>query len=429
MAASQSLLLQAGVVFAVLALGGAAATRVGQSVIPAYILAGVLVGPNAPEVAGVSLALVESSEFITLLSEFGIVFLLFFIGLEFNLDRLLASRRQVTRAGLIDLVVNFGVGFALGLAFGFSLLESLFVAGIVYISSSAIVTKTLLDLGWIVDPESEAVLGVLVFEDVVIAVYLAVLGAAAAAAAGGGNLAAAATSLATSLAFIGALVLLASYGTPLLERLFDIRSDELFLVSTVAAAVLAGGVALSLGVSESVAAFFLGAAFGGTSHAHRIERVIASERDLYAAVFFFSIGLVADPRLVGVVAAPLLALVVVTTASKLGSGYLGGRAYGLTPRRSVRVAVAMVARGEFSLVLAALAVSVGTTRVLTEVIPVLVVGYVLAMSVLGTTLMRNSGPLERWVTARTAGTTAGTAGGGRAAPDGALPDRDDERTE
>ena len=184
-----TLLLEAGIVFVVLALGGAAATRVGQSVIPAYILAGVLVGPNAPEVAGVSFALVESREFVTLLSELGVVFLLFFIGLEFNLERLLASRQQVTRAGLIDLAINFGAGLGLGLLFDFSLLESLFVAGIVYISSSAIVTKTLLDLGWIVDPESEAVLGVLVFEDVVIAVYLAVLGAAAAAAAGGGDVA------------------------------------------------------------------------------------------------------------------------------------------------------------------------------------------------------------------------------------------------
>ena len=410
MAASQSLLLEAGVVFAVLALGGALATSLRQSVIPAYIVAGVLVGPNAPTVGGVSFALVESREFITLLSELGVVFLLFFIGLEFNLERLLASRKQVTRAGVADLVVNFGVGLALGFLFGFSVLETLFVAGVVYISSSAIITKTLLDLGWIVDPESEAILGVLVFEDVVIAVYLAALSAVAA---GGGDPAAAGASLATSLAFIGVLVLLAAYGTPLLERLFDVRSDELFLVGTVAAAVLVGGVALSVGVSESVAAFFLGAAFGGTSHARRIERVIASERDLYAAVFFFSIGLVADPRLLGAVAVPLVALVVVTTVSKLASGYFGGRTYGLSPRRSVRVGLAMVARGEFSLVLAALAVSVGTTRVLTEVIPVLVVGYVLAMSVVGTTLMRHSAPFERWVQAR-------------ASPDGARAKRADD---
>jgi CPA2 family monovalent cation:H+ antiporter-2 len=384
-------LLEAGVVFAILAVGGALAARIGQSVIPAYILAGVLLGPNAPTVAGVSLAIVETREFITLLSELGIVFLLFFIGLEFNLDRLLSSRTQIVRAGVIDLG-NFLVGFGVGLLVGFSAFEALFLAGAVYISSSAIITKTLIDLGWIADPESEATLGVLVFEDVAVAVYLALL---AAVAVGGGDAASIAASLGRSFAFIGALVVLAAVGTPLLERLYDVQSTERFLIQVVAAAVLTGGVALALGVSEAVAAFFLGSAFGATSHAERIERVITSERDLYAAVFFLSIGLVTDPSTFGSVLLPLAVLVVVTAATKVVSGFYGGRAYGLSDRRSLRVGLALVARGEFSLVIAALAVSAGTTPVLSRTIPALVVGYVLVMSILGTTLMRHSDVIER----------------------------------
>jgi CPA2 family monovalent cation:H+ antiporter-2 len=393
------LLLEAGIVFTMLAVGGVVAARVNLSVIPAYIVAGVLVGPNAPVPA---LSLVSQSEFLELFAELGIVLLLFFIGLEFNLERLVASRDRITRAGLLDLAINGGVGLILAVVLGFSPLESLFVVGVVYISSSAVITKTLIDLGWIADPESEAILGVLVFEDVVIAVYLAVLGALAL----GGTPTGIATSLGVAMGFIVALVALAAYGTPLLERLLDTDSDELFLLRVIAAAVLVGGLALAAGVSEAVAAFFLGAAFGGTSHAERIERVITSERDLYAAVFFLSIGLQTDPAALVGVLAPLAVLVPVTAASKLVSGYLGGRTYGLNQRRSVRTAVGLVARGEFSLVVAALAITAGLPG--GEQLLALAVGYVLVMSLLGTVLMRSSGRVEALV-ARLAPADTGTA--------------------
>jgi CPA2 family monovalent cation:H+ antiporter-2 len=399
-----ALLLEAGVVFAVLAVGGALAGRLRQSVIPAYILAGLLVGPNAPTVGGVDLAVVQTREFVTLLSELGIVFLLFFVGLEFNLERLAASRERILRAGAIDLGINGVVGLALGLALGFSVLGAVFLAGVVYISSSAVITKSLIDLGWIADPESDAILGTLVFEDVAIAVYLAVLAALVGTgeATVVGDLATAtglpdpAVRLGVAAVVVVALVALSTHGTAVLDRLLATDSTEQFLLRTVAAAVLVGGIALAAGVSEAVAAFFLGAAFGATDHVERIERVIASERDLYAAVFFLSIGLGTDPGPVAAVALPVVVLVVVTTASKLVSGFLGGRAYGLDRRRSTRVALAMVARGEFSLVIAGLAATVPAAELGGAIQP-LVVGYVLAMSVLGTVLMRLSDPINRLV--------------------------------
>lgn len=408
--AATDLLFQAGVVFAVLAVGGAVADRYGQSVIPAYIVAGIVVGPNVPQVFGYSFVLVETREFIDLLAELGIVFLLFFIGLEFNLERLAASRDRILGAGAIDVGINGTVGAAIGFALGFSALESLFLAGIVAISSSAIITKTLIDLGWIADPESETILGLLVFEDVVVAVYLAVVAAIATSGGAGAGTTDLVISVGRAFAVLVALVLLAAYGTPLLERLLDTRSDEQLLIRVVAAAAGVGGLALALGVSEAVAAFFLGAAFGGTSHAHRIERVITSERDLYAAVFFLSIGLETDPALVAGVAGPLALLVLVTTASKLASGYWGGRAYGLSERRSVRVAVGLVARGEFSLVIAALATRPDVALPQGETIAALAVGYVLVMGLLGTVLMRYSGVIERRVVGSDGGGSGGVGG-------------------
>ncbi|WP_338730198.1 cation:proton antiporter [Haladaptatus sp. DJG-WS-42] len=389
-----NLLLEAGVVFAVLAISGSIASRLGQSVIPAYILFGILIGPFAPEIAGQSLTLIETREFIDLLAELGIVFLLFFIGLEFSFDRLLQAGSKLGIAGGVDFVVNFGIGVLAGFALGFSPLETFFLAGIVYASSSAIITKTLVDLGWIADPESETILGVLVFEDIVLAVYLAILTALAF---GDGGLAEIGASLARSGAFLVVLVALAARGQPLIERLLDVQSSELFLLRIVGAIVFVGGLALAFGVSEAVAAFFIGAAFGTTSHAHRIERIISSERDIYAAVFFFSIGLSTNPRLLVTVAVPVLVLVVVTTASKLFSGYVSGQRYNLGPRRSVRVSLAMIARGEFSLVVAAIAATAGGSLVLSETIPAIGVGYVLVMSILGTMAMRYSKTVERWL--------------------------------
>jgi CPA2 family monovalent cation:H+ antiporter-2 len=384
-------LLAAGVVFAALAVASVLALRVDQSVIPAYILAGVLLGPHAPVEA---LRLVESREFVVLLRELGIVLLLFFIGLEFNLDRLSAARDRMLRAGAVDIGINGAVGAVIGLVIGFTAFESLLLAGIVAISSSAVITKSLIELGWIADPESDAILGLLVVEDVVVAVYLAVLAAVGLST----GFVPAVTSLAISLAVIGLLVALALRGRGLLERLLATDSDESFLLRVVGVTVLVAGLALAAGVSEAVAAFFLGTAVGTTSHHERVARVITSERDLYAAVFFFAIGLETEPALVAGVLGPLALLVAVTTLSKLASGYWGGRLWGLDERRSTRVGLAMVARGEFSLVIAALAVAAGADpRVVA-----LAVGYVFVMSVLGTVLMRGSGRIERAVVARTA---------------------------
>lgn len=384
-------LLVAGVVFTALAVAGALSWRLRQSVIPAYLVAGVLIGPFGPSLGpGLSLTIVERNVAIDLFAELGIVFLLFFIGVEFSLTKLLAEPGQLLRAGGLDLVLNAGLGFALGLALGFGPVEALFLAALVYPSSSAVVTKSLLDLGWTADPESETILGILVLEDIVMAVGLALLAAVAA----GGTLVAASRSLAQAGVLLGAFVLLATVGRNSLARLLDTPSDELFLLRIVGVTTLLAGIALLVGVSEAVAAFFVGAAVSETRHVVRIESVLAPARELFAPVFFFAIGLATDPQAVLAAGVPLLAGVVISVAGKLTSGYFGGRIYRLNRRRSFRVGTGLVARGEFSLVVAALAATAGSAT-LREVVPAFAVGYVLAMSIVGTILMRGSGRLER----------------------------------
>ena len=387
------LLLEVGIALTALAIAGALATRSTLSVIPAYIVIGIVVGPNEPtSLLGLPLTLVGDSEFIDVLAELGVVFLLFFLGLEFSVDQLLRDRGRITAVGSLDFAVNFGLGAAIGLAFGWTIVEILFLAGIVYISSSAVITKSLIEQGWIANDESSPILGTLVFEDILIAVYLALLAAVT----GGGGLQEAAVSVGTAFLFLGGLAALAWYGAGWLDRLFTTTSDELFLLRIVGLTTLVAGAALALGVSEAVAAFFLGTGLSQTSHVERIEHVITPARDLFAAVFFFSIGLTTDITLVAEVAGLILAAIAVTTVGKFLSGTVSGRVYDLTPKRSLRVGIGLVPRGEFSLVIATLAASIGTGR-LGSVIPAFTVGYVLLMSILGSLLIQRADTVTDFV--------------------------------
>ncbi|MHB9287436.1 cation:proton antiporter [Halobacteriales archaeon Cl-PHB] len=376
-------LLEFAVVLAALAVAGAVALRVGISVIPLYIVAGIVVGPYEPTALGpVSLTLVAEGPALDLLAELGVIFLLFFLGLEFSVDRLLADRGRIGRAGLVDFALNFGAGLLLGVLIGWGLVPTLFLAGVVYISSSAIVTKSLIDQGWVANPEGDPILGTLVFEDILIAIYLAVLGALVL---GSGGLEGAAMAVGRAFLFLGVLVVVAWYGSAWLERAVGVSSDEQFLLRVLAVTTVVAGAALALGVSEAVAAFFVGTAFSQTDLVERLEHVVAPARDVFAAIFFFAIGLTIDVTLLAGVLGLLAAAVLLTTATKLVSGTLSGRVYGLDRRRSLRVGLGLVPRGEFSLVIATLAA--GQPGVVGEVIPAFAVGYVLVMSLLGTVLI------------------------------------------
>ncbi|GAB3034539.1 cation:proton antiporter [Natronobiforma cellulositropha] len=438
--AGETALIDVGVLFAVVALAGLLANRIGQSVIPFYIVAGMLVGPHVlgslPErlaagvtvfgyevvppirdvtvfgydlIAGASAISLVETDFIHLGAELGIVFLLFFLGLEFNMDRLLAAKERIGKAGTVDLVINFGIGLVLGYALFGAFLPAFLVAGIVYISSSAIITKSLIDLGWIANDEANPMLGTLVYEDLFIAIYLVV---ASVFVLGGGDLGAALGDIGIAMGFIILLLLFVHFGTQFFQRSLETDSHEYFVLRAIGITVLVAGAALALGVSEAVAAFFVGMAFSSTDHVHELEKLLEPVRDTFAAVFFFWIGLVTNPALFAGVVGLIAAAVLVTTPTKLVSGYLGGRIYHLDERRSVRVGLGMVTRGEFSLIIASIAIAGAGAGLSTEtanVINAFAVGYVLFMSILGTTLMQHSSRIEAIVVPRLPGERTGAA--------------------
>jgi len=377
---AETSLLEVGIALFSLAAIGTAARRLGQSVIPAYIVAGILVGPYVPtNIGGLSLQLVTEGEFLTVIAELGIVFLLFFLGLEFSIGTLLRNRVRLTKVGSIDIIANGLVGVGISLLFGFGPVTTLLLTGVVYISSSAIITKALTEVGWLANPESEVILGTLVVEDLVIAVYLAIISALVA---GGSSPSEIMLTVAQSFVFLGALAAVAYYGADYVERFFSTDSNELFVLRIAGVTVLIGGAALTIGASEAVAAFFVGTAFQGTDLVERIEDELSPLRDVFAALFFFSIGVATDLRVVTSVGLLVSVAVVGTTLAKVASGFASGSVYGLTPRRSLRVGLGLVPRGEFSLIIAAVAATSSLVEV-QNVVPAFTVGYVLAMSIIG----------------------------------------------
>ncbi|MDG5762103.1 cation:proton antiporter [Natronococcus sp. A-GB1] len=406
MAVESTALIDVGILFAAVALAGLIANRIGQSVIPFYIISGMVLGEyvlgriDFPAILGTDLvphgselALLET-DFIHLGAELGIVLLLFFLGLEFNLDRLIAAKERIGKAGTVDLVINFGIGFALGYVIFQSFLPAFLTAGIVYISSSAIITKSLIDLGWIANDEADPMLGTLVYEDLFIAIYLAV---ASALVLGGGDVGEAAGQIGIAMAFILGLLLLVYVGTAWFQRSLEIDSHEFTVLRVLGITILISGAALALGVSEAVAAFFVGMAFSSTNHVHELENLLEPLRDTFAAVFFFWIGLITDPTLFLSVLGLIALAAILTTPSKLVSGYLGGRIYDLDERRSLRVGLGMTTRGEFSLIIASIAIAgagTGLAEGTAETIYAFAVGYVLLMSILGTTFMQYADQIE-----------------------------------
>ena len=432
---AETTLFEVGVLFLAAALAGLGAKRIGQSVIPFYILIGMLLSPyvlgrlpsaleEGATIAGYTvlpavgtltvgdydivaalagLAIDGNAEFVHLGAELGIVFLLFFLGLEFNMERLLAARDRIGKAGTIDLL-NFVVGLALGWYFFGEFIAAFFIAGIVYISSSAIITKSLIDLGWIANDEANPMLGILVYEDLFIAVYLAV---ASAIVVGGNGVADAAQSVSVGMAFIVVVLLFVYLGTEYFQAVLDDTSNEFKVLRVLGITVLVAGAALGLGVSEAVAAFFVGMGFSSTDHVHDLEQLLEPLRDAFAAIFFLWIGLLTDPLLFGPVLGMIAFAVVVTTISKQFTAYWGGRVYELDERRSLRVALGMTTRGEFSLIAASIAITVTSPEVqgaisaeVAQTIYAFAVGYVLFMSILGTTLMQYSDRIEAVVVPR-----------------------------
>ncbi len=366
------LLLGLAVILLTLAVAGGLSRRLGLSAIPAYILLGVLVG--GPDL---------SKDAIHLIEAIGIALLLFFVGLEFSFLRLRSQVRRLAAAGGIDLLVNFPIGLLAGLLLGWEFQAAFLLGAALYISSSAIVAGNIAQLRRAAYPDTETALGILVAEDIIIAVILA--GLALWVPIPGRGI----PPLVTVGAIAGLLGIVALLAGPIrraLDWLGNRLEDEALLLLISGLLLLFSGAALATGLSEAIGAFAVGLLVGDSALKDRVANLLGPFQGLFAALFFFGFGLEIDPGALRTVGLAAVLLSVAALLSKLIGGWWIGARQGLSPAVRVNLGLTLSPRGEFSILVAAYGAAAGHP----ELLP-LVAAVVIVLAIAGS-LLTQAGP-------------------------------------
>jgi CPA2 family monovalent cation:H+ antiporter-2 len=356
------------------------ASRWGFSAIPLYLLAGLAFGN------GGLMPLNVSQEFVHIGAEIGVVLLLFMLGLESTGEELGASLRAGLPAGVVDFALNFSPGFAAGLLLGWGPLAAVLLGGVTWISSSGVIAKVLAELGRLGNPETPAILSVLVLEDLAMAIYLPLVSVLLV----GRGWREGAVSVTIALATVMAVLFVALRFGKAISRAVAHQSDEIILLTIFGVVLLVAGLAQRLQVSAAVGAFLVGIAVSGPM-VEQTHRTLAPLRDLFAATFFFFFGLEIDPSTLPSVLPLAAALGAVTVLTKLATGWWAARRAGIDAPGRWRAGAALTARGEFSIVIAGLGVSAGLEPRLGP----LSAAYVLLLAVAGPILARFVGAGNR----------------------------------
>lgn len=386
-----SFFLELGGIILALAVLARVATALDVSPIPFYLLAGLAFGEGGLAPIGLGEEFVESG------ADIGVVLLLFMLGLEYTGDELRQGLRTGLAGGAFDLALNFSPGFLAGLVLGWELLPAVLLGGVTYISSSGVVAKVLADLGRLGNRETPVILSLLVIEDLVMAAYLPLV---AVLLLGTGFVEGALALAAALAAAAAALVVALRYGQAL-SRALEHRSDEVVLLSTLGLILVVAAVAEELQVSSAVGAFLVGIALSGPVAEHA-RQLLGPLRDLFAAVFFVFFGLSTDASAIPPVLLAALAIAAVTAGTKVATGALAARRAGVGVPGRVRAGTALVARGEFSILIAGLGVGAGIEPQLGPI----AAAYVLVLAVGGPLLARAADPLTQSVRRRRASRAA-----------------------
>jgi CPA2 family monovalent cation:H+ antiporter-2 len=376
-------LIELGAVVFCLGLLARLAGRIGMSPIPLYLLGGLAFG------AGGIVKLEGMHEFAHLSGEIGVILLLLMLGLEYTAAELFTGLRRSWQAGVLDLVLNFLPGAGLALLLGWGGVGAMVMGGVTYISSSGIAAKVITDLGRLGNRETPVVLSILVFEDLAMAVYLPILTAMLAGVSFLGGL----TTVGVALAVVTLVLMIALRHGHRVSKAVHSENSEVFLLNVLGAALLVAGLASAMQVSAAVGAFMLGIAISGAT-AHNATRILEPLRDLFAAIFFVAFGLNTDPTSIPPVLGWALVLALITAATKMATGIWAAKRVGIARPGRFRAGATLIARGEFSIVIAGLALASGA---IPDELAALATAYVLIMAVVGPLAARYVEPLVKTV--------------------------------
>ncbi len=381
------ILLQVGLALGIIAVAALLSSRFRFSIVPLLILAGMFVGPHVPRIGILDLRFIESAELINFMGRLGVLFLLFHLGLEFSVGRLMKAGRSIIMGGTVYMAINLTLGLLFPFLMGWPLKEILIVAGVTTISSSAIVAKMIVDLKRSVRSETEMILGLMMFQDVFVAIYLSVVSGLVLT--GATSTLGVLKSAGLALGFMLGLLFLGRKLLSQLNRLLNIPSDEVFMLVLFAILTIVAGLSETIHVAEAIGALLVGLVLAETEHLERIEKLLVPFRDLFGAIFFFSFGLSIDPLSLSGAIWPALIAVGLTLFGNFVSGMTAGRMSGYSHLASANIGLTIISRGEFSIILAKLALAGGLLPILQPFTAL----YVLILAILGPLLTKES----RWI--------------------------------
>ncbi len=338
-----TLLIEFGAIVLGFAIAARIAHRLGLAVLPVYLSAGLAFSEGGLIEIG------AANEFIEVGAQIGVILMLLMLGLEFSAHELIDKVRQSATPGLADLVLNFAPGLVAGLLLGFDPVVAVLLGGITYISSSGVFAKVVADLNRTRNPETPTVLSILVIEDLAMVLFLPVITGFLV----GGSLLQISLTVAISIVCVLTVLTVAYHHSDRISALVLSNSPEVLLLTLVGVSLLFGGLAERLHISAAVGAFILGIALSGDLVDHARE-LLFPLRHLFAASFFIFFGLQVDTSLIGEVALAAAALAAVTTLTKLATGWYAARSNGLGQPARALTGAALVAHGEFSIVIAEL---------------------------------------------------------------------------
>lgn len=381
---SHTLILEIGIAVGLIALVGWISHRLRFSVIPFFILIGMALGEYAPTIGLIDLKFTESKPFIDFMGRLGVLFLLFYLGLEFSVGRLIKSGKSIVTGGLIYVALNFLSGLLMGFLMDLPFKETMVVCGIMTSSSTAIVAKVLTDLKRTANPETEVIMGMIMFDDLFIAMHISFLSGLILT--GSSSFWTVAGTSLLALVFILAFLILGRKLVPAIDRVLQVGSSEIFILTIFSLLFIVAGFSETIHVAEAIGALMAGLVLADSQYIKRIEKMVLPYKDFFGAIFFFSFGLAIDPMsLSGALMWGSIAALL-TIICNLASGYFAARFSGLKKKTAFDIGFTLAARGEFSIIMA----NIGKAGNLMPIIQSFVVVYVLILSIIAPLLTKIS---------------------------------------
>ena len=367
------ILIEVGALLLGMSILGRVAARFGFSPIPLYLILGLVFGE------GGLIPLDASADFFSVGSEIGVILLLALLGLEYTATELLTNLRQSKWAGALDFLLNAVPGAVFALILGWGVVGAVALADITWVSSSGVIAKLIRDLGRVSNRETPTILAILVIEDLAMAFYLPVLSAVVV----GVSLLQGAITVAIAVGVVSLILFIALRFGGFVSRFFSPDHPEPLLLGVLGLTMLVAGLAAQVNVSAAVGAFLVGIALSGRV-AEQASELLTPLRDLFAAVFFVFFGLSTDASQLFSMLVPAIVLAVVTIGTKILTGYLSAKRASIGVPGRWRAGFALTPRGEFSIVIAGLAVTAAGIPLLAP----LATAYVLITVIVGSILAR-----------------------------------------